>query len=343
MPETSDLLAALRDVGVTTPLAGDRGDARVRSGLQREIAGRRRTPRARPRRRTVLRGAAIAAAVAVAGGVVLATGAVDGPRRPGPRAPAGATTQARDTAYIVGRVRAHLARLAVAGQGQVLEKTGTIGDGTAGNPIVHNTDWAYIDPRSGVAYQRSVDRSANGTVVAIDELVTTPIRGVLHTRVTFLDPSRHTYLVDGDDAPPGGSVRSATSGTQLGIKSTARQISQALRGGTVTREGDATVDGQPTIKLSVPPAPRLVAAGLPRHTTITLYVNSRTYAPVQEVETAPHVAGRSAGDGSTSRWLPTTAGTIALTRARVPTRYTRRSGPLREFWTGAKPLFFIGY
>jgi hypothetical protein len=45
MPETRDLLTVLRDVGVTPPAAGDAGDARVRSALDRAIDGRRRSGR----------------------------------------------------------------------------------------------------------------------------------------------------------------------------------------------------------------------------------------------------------------------------------------------------------
>jgi hypothetical protein len=209
---------------------------------------------------------------------------------------------------------------------------------------VRNTDWAYIDPQSGVAYQRSVDRSADGTTLAINELITTPRNHVLHTQVTFLDPSRRTYLTY-HNAPPGGSVSAAISGTQLGIKSTAQQIDQALRNNQVALRGTATVGGQSTIKLSVPPPPELIKAGLPRQTTITLYVNARTCRPVQEVEKTPsHVHDPSrATNTSTSRWLPTTASTIALAQLHVPPGYRHVSGPLDEYWTNTKPLFFIGY
>jgi hypothetical protein len=208
---------------------------------------------------------------------------------------------------------------------------------------VHNTDWAYIAPQSGIAYQRSVDSSANGAALSINELVTTPIRGLLHTRVTFLNPSSSTYLIT-DDAPPGGTVAAATSGTRLGITSTARQIDQALSGNRVTQEGTATVDGQATIKLSVPPARQLVKAGLPRQTTITLYVNAHTYQPVQEVEVVPVGHDPSArSNTSTSRWLPTTAATISLAKLQIPAGYKHVSGPLSGYWTNTKPLFFIGY
>jgi hypothetical protein len=339
MHETGDLLTALRDVGVTPPSAGDAGDEHVRSALQRQITGGRgRRRRGRLRRRVVV-GLAVGAA-AVAAGVIVAIGS----HGPAERSPVGSVGHARDTAYIVRRVRARLAHLALAGQGQVLEKTGTIGNGTAGNPVVRNTDWAYIDPRSGIAYQRSVDRSASGTTLAINELITTPINNVLHTQVTFLNPSRHTYFID-NTAPPGGSVSAAVSGTQFGIKSAADQIERALRNHDVAQRGTATVDGQSTIRLSVPPPPLLLKAGLPRGTTITLYVNSRTYRPVEEVEVSPaNVHNPSAGGGtSTSRWLPTTAATIALAHLRIPPGYTPKTGPIQDYWSNTTPLFFIGY
>jgi hypothetical protein len=45
MFDTTDLLAAMRDVGVSSPAAGDPGDGRVRGALQREINRRRRPNR----------------------------------------------------------------------------------------------------------------------------------------------------------------------------------------------------------------------------------------------------------------------------------------------------------
>lgn len=251
------------------------------------------------------------------------------------------TIRARDMAYIIDRVRANLARLGVAGEGRVLERSTTRGAGSAGDPMVKNVDWAYIDPRTKVAYQRSVDISANGTVLSINKLVTTPVRNALHTRVTFLDPSRHAYQIV-PNAPPSGTVTAATSDTELGIRSTAHQIDLALRSNRVAQRGTATVDGQAAIQLSVPPPDQLVKAGLPAQTTITLYVNARSYQPVEEVEVAPRQDG-SAGGTSISRWLPTTPGTIALAKVRIPAGYRRMTGPVAAFWTNAKPLFFIGY
>jgi hypothetical protein len=342
MPETVDPLVALRDVGVTPPMAGDSGDAQIRIALQREIVGR---PPAWPTRRPTARFSLLAVTALLAAGVAVAVALTVGGRSPrAVPSTGGPPPAARETAYIVRRVRARLAQLATAGQGLVLERTGTIGNGTPGDPIVHNSDWAYVDPRSGIAYQRSVDRAAGGAVLSINTLVTTPVNGVLHTKVRFLDPSSGTYFVTGH-APPGGTIAEArAAGTQLGIRSTARQIEQALKSGAVTQRGTATVDGKPTIKLLVPPSPALVSVGLPRDTTITLYVDEKTYLPVEQVDDVPVGHDGSAGHNtSVSRWLPATPLNIALTRSRVPTGYRQVSGPITHFWTDSKPLFFIGY
>jgi hypothetical protein len=45
MRDATDLLSALRDVGVAVPTAGDRGDERVRRAVEHEIKGRRRSGR----------------------------------------------------------------------------------------------------------------------------------------------------------------------------------------------------------------------------------------------------------------------------------------------------------
>ncbi len=47
MGDATDLLTALGDVGVTSPIAGDCGDEQVRGALEREMSGRRRPRRVR--------------------------------------------------------------------------------------------------------------------------------------------------------------------------------------------------------------------------------------------------------------------------------------------------------
>ena len=307
----------------------------------------RRAARRRTAGRAVITGVP---ALAVAGAAtVLALGgagtphqASSGPHGSAPPAPAGLTPHAQDTAYIVRRVRTHLAHLAVAGEGQVLEQTTTLGNGTADYPASSNTDWMYIDPQSGAAYQRSVDTAADGTYLQTNALVTTPSGGSLHTQVTSLDPSSSTYFTS--DNAVSQLVNSSTSGTQLGIRSSEQQIEQALADGQVTQEGTATVDGQSTIELSVPPASQS-SSGQPADTSITLYVNSQTDQPVREVDVSPNNAGDpSAGNATTTLdWLPTTAANIALTKVQIPANYTQVSGPKTGYWTPRIPLTFLGY
>jgi len=303
------------------------------------------------RRRTARRAVITSVPVLAVAGVmtVLALGgagtphlATSGPRGSVSPVSAGLTPHAQDTAYIVGRVRTHLAHLAVAGEGQVLKQTTTLGDGTTDHPASNNTDWMYIDPQSGVAYQRSVDTSADGAYLQTNALVTTPTDGSLHTQVTSLDPSSSTYFTS--DSAVSQLVNSSTSGTQLGIRSTERQIEQALADGQVTQEGTAIVDGQSTIKLSVP-ASSQPTSGEPAHTTITLYVNTQTDQPVREVDVSLNNADDpSAGNATTTLdWLPTTAANIALTKVQIPAVYTQVSGPKTGYWTPRVPLTFLGY
>jgi hypothetical protein len=320
----------------------DRIDFPHESVAKAQRAGRRRTAgRAVITSVPVLAVAGAATVLALGGG---GTSHLAAPGLRGSALPAsvGLTAHAQDTAYVVRRVRIHLADLAVAGAGQVLEQTTTMGNGTTEYPASNNTDWMYIDPQSGAAYQRSVDTSADGTYSQTNALVTTPTDGSLRTEVTSLDPSSSTYFTS--DSAVSQLVNSSTSGTQLGIKSTEQQIEQALTDGQVTQEGTATVDGQSTIELSVPPAAQSTSAQ-PADTTITLYVNSQTDQPVREVDVSPNNAeDSSAGNATTTLdWLPTTSANIALTKVQIPANYTRVSGPKDGYWTPSVPLTFLGY
>jgi hypothetical protein len=309
------------------------------------VAKSRRAARRRTAGRAVMTGVpvlAVAAVLAVGGNSATPRLAVSGPRGSASPVSSGLTPHAQDTAYVVRRVRTHLAHLAVAGEGQVLEQTTTMVNGTPDYPASNNTDWMYIDPQSSVAYQRSVDTSADGTYLQTNALVTTPTDGGLHTEVTSLDPSSGTYFTS--DSAISQLVNDSTSGTQLGIKSTEQQIEHALADGQVTQEGTATVDGQSTIELSVAPSAQSTSAQ-PADTTITLYVNSQTDQPVREVDISPNNAeDPSAGNATTTLdWLPTTSAKIALTKVQIPATYTRISGPKDGYWTPSVPLTFLGY
>jgi hypothetical protein len=306
----------------------------------RRAARRRTAVRAAAAGVPALGGAGAAIALMLGGGSATHAGAAPGAAAaPAPVRAGGVPGQ--DIAYVVRRARRHLTQLA-AGVGEVLERTSVIGNGTPGRPTVRNTDWAYVDPDTGIAHQRSVDRSAGGTELLADELVTTPVDGILHTVVTSLDPSTNTYFTTARAPGPAGRVSAATSATQLGIRSSAQQIARALREGQVTRVGSATIGGKATIELAVPvPAQSPRPAG----STITLAVDARTDAPVQEVDTAPNDPGDpSAGTATaTLRWLPATAANIALTRLTLPAGATRRTGPTSGYWSRRAPLFFMGY
>jgi hypothetical protein len=311
--------------------------AEARRAARRRAAGRALTTGV-----PVLAVAGAAAVLTLGGGSGTSGLATSGPHGSASPISTGLAPHVQDVAYIVRRVRTHLARLAVAGEGQVLEQTTMPGNGSTDHPASNNTDWMYIDPQSGAAYQRSVDSSADGTYLQTNALVTAPTDGSLHTRVTSLDPSSHTYFTS--DSAVSQLVNSSTSATQLGIRSTEQQIEQALADGRVTQEGTAIVDGQSTIELSVPPASQSTS-GQPAHSTITLYVNSQTDQPVREVDVSPNNADDpSAGNATTTLdWLPTTAASIALTKVQIPANYTQVSGPKTGYWTPSVPLTFLGY
>ena len=99
-----------------------------------------------------------------------------------------------------------------------------------------------------------------------------------------------------------------------------QQIKKQLDSGRATVDGAATVDGQPTIKLTMPPQ----EGGW----TVTLYVKSQTYAPVQSFAEAPtNAQDPSAGTGTTTeKWLPATAANIANAQLeQIPADYTQVS------------------
>jgi hypothetical protein len=125
----------------------------------------------------VLVAAGVATALAFGGSSASPRLAITSSRPSATQTGTGSGAHAEDTAYIIRRVRAHLAQLAVAGEGQVLESVWSSGNGTADYPTVNTTDWVYIDPQSGVAYQRSVDSSADGTNLMTNALVTTAAVG----------------------------------------------------------------------------------------------------------------------------------------------------------------------
>jgi hypothetical protein len=267
----------------------------------------RRTARRRSARRAVAAGPPLLAAAGVA--TVLATSA--GTHSSSPRggqtahvAVGGA--QMRDTAYVIRRVRADLA---AASQSVVVETVETGGNGNPGTAVTAPS-WSYTDPQSGVYYSSTDMISPSGTHIYEQFVVATPINDGIRYQYTNLDPVQHLYAISSNVGPNDPPLDAAAD---------AQQIKQELDSGKATEDGTATIGGQPTIKLTFPEA---------QGSTSTLYVDSKTYQPVQSLSVAPaNPQDPSAGtDTTTENWLPATAANIANAQlAQIPAGYTQVS------------------
>jgi hypothetical protein len=267
----------------------------------------RRTARRRSARRVVAAGPPLLAAAGVA--TVLATSAGSHSSSPRGGQTANVTVgswQMHDTAYIIRRVRAHLADV---DQSDVVETVETGGNGNPGTDVTAPS-WSYTDPQSRVYYSSTAMISPSGTHIYDQFVVATPINNGIRYQYTNLDPVQHLYAVSSNVGPNDPPPDAADD---------AQQIKQELDSGKATEDGIATVDGQRTIKLTFP-----VAQG----STSTLYVDPQTYLPVQSLSVEPaNAQDPSAGnDTTTENWLPATAANIANTQlAQIPAGYTQVS------------------
>jgi hypothetical protein len=227
----------------------------------------RRTARRRSTRRVVAAGPPLLAAAGVA--TVLATSAGSHSSSP----PGGKTAnvavgggqQMHDVAFIIRRVRTHLADV---GQSDVVETVETGGNGNPGTDVTVPS-WSYTDPQSGVEYSASAMISPSGTHIYDQFVVGTAVNNGIRYEYTNLDPVQHLYAVSSNVGPNHPAANAAAD---------VQQIKQELDSGKATEDGTATVDGQPTIKLTFPEA---------QGSTSTLYVDSQTYLPVQSLSVWP--------------------------------------------------------
>jgi hypothetical protein len=260
------------------------------------------------RRRSARRAAAAGTPLLAAAGIATVLATTSGSQNSSP--PAGQSAhitegggQMYETAYIVRRVRSHLD---AAAQSDVVETVEAGGNGLPGS-YVTATSWWYTDPESGVQYTSSAMVSRSGTNIYDQFMVGTPINNGVRWQYTNLDPVQHLYAVSGNVGPKdaGGS--------------NVEQIKQELDSGQATREGTATFDGQSTIKLEFRE---------PTGSTSTLYVNSRTYQPVESIGVeVTNAQDPSVGTDTTAeKWLPATAANIANAQlAQIPAGFTQVS------------------
>ncbi|HEY3954615.1 MAG TPA: hypothetical protein VGM53_14675 [Streptosporangiaceae bacterium] len=329
----------------------------LREGIDRATAGERIHPglagRARQRhhRRTfTVRAAAVSGTAAVAAAVVFAAAiGAGGSAQPGGR------LQAQTTAYVAG----HTERaLAAAGRGNLIERvTATPPRGIAaravavrvpapgkphGEPVRHlspltitrTTSWSY----------RGLFRTqgfAPGGQLAIDEgpsAATRPARGQPAPGFIAVDPNAGKWYrplrLPAAAVHPGPS----TCGNQ-GInwqpgnwKRTAAQwtvvISRALSCHLFRAAGHQRADGVDAIRLAATPRLlRQIPAKAWDITTVTLWVNSKTFLPVR-LMLAP-------GGGSDEfGWLKPTKANLARLRVKIPagSREVRLPANATSFW-----------
>jgi hypothetical protein len=287
------------------------------------------------RARQIARRRAISRTVGTGGCVVAAAGVAtllaSGPAGPTtPRHALANLPQAHDTAYIVKHVQAALATSTAYVTESVLP------DG--------EQDWMYVDPTTGVQYQRDIYPPASATAGSVTGIVATPVNGYLHFDIVNVDNADHTWTQS-------ESVASAPipTGVEVGgiadlLGGTPQQIEHALANLDVTQTGTTTVNGTAAIELSFPDSgtvtghansqanqnpPEAATSPISGDTaatsTATLYIDSQTYQPLTEVWTTPTSDGGTATN--TQNWLPATPANIALTKLTVPSDYTREAPP----------------
>jgi hypothetical protein len=270
----------------------------------RRIARRRTATRVATAGVPMLAAAGVATVLAVGGGS--GHGGASVPAGLGARAaPQALSGHAEETAYIVRRVSAKLDQ---AGRTEVVERVSAGGNGNPGSDST-NPVWSYTDPQTGDYYSSSRLISPSGTDVYEQYIVGTQDGNQMKYQSTNLDPVQQEYAVQTSVGPADSDNPAAD----------AQQIKSELARGKATQDGTATIDGQSTIKLTLPNT-----AGY----TDTLYVNSQTFEPVES--TGEMVINPNDGaDGTntvTEKWLPATAANIANAKlAQLPTGYTEVS------------------
>jgi hypothetical protein len=253
----------------------------------------------------MLAAAGVATVLAVGGGSGHGGASVQAGSGAQASAPQALSGDAEDTAYIVRRVSANLDH---AGQTEVVERVSAGGNGNPGSDST-NPVWSYTDPQTGDYYSSSQLISSNGTDVYEQYIVGAPDGNQMSYQSTNLDPVQREYAVQTSVGPVDSDNPAAD----------AEQIKSELASGKATQDGTATIDGQSTIKLTLPNE-----AGY----TDTLYVNSQTYEPVESTgEMVINPNGGADGTNTVSeKWLPATAANIVNAKlAQLPSGFNEVS------------------
>ena len=286
------------------------------------------------RRQTATRvaGAGVSA-LAVAGvATVLASSGGSGPSAtgnahlngPAVASVSGGSASARDTAYIVKRVRAHLADVS---QGATLVQTteyakGSVSaDGTLGNLsswlIATDVDYTATDG-SQYSFETMYNQDGRTYLTMSDDYNSTNASGSFGASGNTgaagagasddqieVNPSKQLYTQN--SYPVSGPSQGA-------LGSDSSTVQQAIQSGQVTQVGTSTVNGTPAIVLSV-------KAANAQGSELLLYVDAQNYQTLQTVQTLPPSASLMV-----SQWTPATSALIAEAETNsIPSGYTEVS------------------
>ncbi|MGH2873607.1 MAG: hypothetical protein ACRDL5_14245, partial [Solirubrobacteraceae bacterium] len=221
----------------------------------------------------------------------------------------------QDTAYVVRHVRAALAATTVNVTESVLPD--------------REQDWMYVDPSTGVQYQRDIYPHASASSGSVIGIIATPVNGYLHFNILTVDHTDRTWSESKSVAS--APIPTGVTTGSIATDDTPQELRQALADAGVTQMGTTTVNGTTAIALSFPasgsvtvhtdsqshrpPFKRPTTPSSHDRTataTVTLYVDSQSYQPLREVTATPTAGGVT--ETSMQNWLPATPANIALTK-----------------------------
>jgi hypothetical protein len=327
-----------------TPFDDDDLIDRLKSGIAQRQSGisapdgigdqARRVARKRTATRAVGAGVPVLAVAGVA--TVLAVSSGSGPTAAGGLSAGGSNgsalsvltgpVKAKETAYIVKRVKARITDDSQNGTviHTYLYASGDVSsDGSLVNLGPENGQgWDYAAP-DGTFYQRNVgvsaDRSLSPTGITGIGVTGRVVNGKQDVTLTLINPTNRTYSQTQTDYSVPANAPATSPAVDL--QSSPSEVQRALQSGQVTQEGTTTVNGTQAIALSVtlPGAEDL---------DYTLYVDAQTYQPLRTV-----TVGTSA-DNSTAYvadWIPATPDNIAEAEDNsIPAGYTKVAHLARE-------------
>ena len=285
----------------------------------------RRTARRRTAKRAVAVGvpvlavAGVTTALAVGGGSPELRLSTSAPRGSAPETTAAPVTHARDTAYIVKRVKA---KVADDSQGGTVSHSygypsgGVSSDGS----LVYSgpksgESYVYTAP-DGTAYFHNEALNSDGSPTRTGIAVVGPVtNGRWPDSETLIDNVNHTYTQTHTDESVSTTGASAPPAPTPNVKSSPSQVQQALQDRRVTQMGTTTVNGTTAIALSISTP----------HVQNVLYVDAQTYQPLRQVIVEDSTdGGRLAAGPQITDWVPATPANIATAKDdSIPAGYTK--------------------